>query len=477
MVRTSVEPLEGNKVKLSVEVDEAEFDKAIDAAFRKIARDVRIPGFRPGKAPRRLLEARIGVDAAREEAIRDSLPEYYLRALRESDVDAIAPPDIDITAGRESGPIAFDAVVEIRPQVTVPGYSALAVVVPTPAVTDEEIDTQVDRLREQFGELVAVTRPARDSDHVTIDVGGTRHGEPVEGLSAEDFLYEVGRGTINAELDDHLRGAKPGDILKFTAPVPGQDEPVTFQVLVKEVKEKHLPEVTDEWAGEASEFETVAELREDIRTRVGQVKRMRVAMLVPEKTIDALVELVDEEPPEPMVGAEMERRLHDLAHRLEAQGATMAQYLEATGTSEDDLIAELRATATRSIKADLALRAVADAEAVEVDDEEVEAEIARIAERLGQKPAAVRKQLDRADQLPAVRSDLRKSKALSWVVERVEIVDEDGQPVDRAQLNMAGDVQPDPPESADSRESESPVSESAESESAESESAESEMPA
>src|SRR5438270_556608 len=245
-MRASVEPLEGNKVKVSVEVDEAEFDKAIDAAFRKIARQTRIPGFRPGKAPRRILEARLGPDVAREEAIRDSLPDYYIKALEEQDVDAIAAPEIEITSGQDSGPIQFEAVVEVRPEVSVAGYQGLRVTVPSPDVTDEEVDGQLDRLREQFGELQTVSRPARDGDHVLIDLSGYRHSEQIEGLTADDFLYELGSGSVVPELDEQVRGTKAGDILKFTAAVPGQDEDVGFQVLVKEVKEKLLPEVTDE---------------------------------------------------------------------------------------------------------------------------------------------------------------------------------------------------------------------------------------
>src|SRR3954451_6268776 len=159
-MKTVVEPLEGNKVKLSVEVDEVEFERALDAAFRKIAREVRIPGFRPGKAPRRILEARLGTEAARQEALRDSLPDYYAQALREHDVDAIAPPEIDITSGEEAGPIAFDAVVEVRPQLSVPGYGGLRVTVPNPNPSDEEIDAQIDRLRNTGAAPEEVTRPA-----------------------------------------------------------------------------------------------------------------------------------------------------------------------------------------------------------------------------------------------------------------------------------------------------------------------------
>src|SRR5688500_15836647 len=167
-MRSTVEPLEGNKVKLSVELDESEFDKAIDAAFRTIAREVRIPGFRPGKAPRRVLEARFGADVARDQALRDALPEFYVDAVKEHDVDAIAAPEIEITGGQEEGPVSFDAVVEVRPRIEVPGYGGLRVEVPRPAATDEEIDAQVDRLREQFAELAEVYRAAREGDVVTM---------------------------------------------------------------------------------------------------------------------------------------------------------------------------------------------------------------------------------------------------------------------------------------------------------------------
>ena len=435
-MKATVEPLEGNKVKLSVEVDEREFDKALDAAFRKIAREVRIPGFRPGKAPRRLLEARLGADVARAEALRDSLPGYYEQALRDHDVDAIAPPDIDITAGEESGPVSFDAVVEVRPQVSVGGYRDLQVTVPAPEVTDEEIERQIDRLRDQFGELQTVARPARDGDHLSIDIKGYRHSETIEGLTADDYLYEVGSGTVVEKLDEELRGAKPGDILKFNTPVPGDDEgdDITIQVLVKEVKEKLLPDVTDEWASEASEFDTVEELQDDIRTRMATVKKVQTQLALREQVIDAIAQLVEEEMPDPLVGREMERRLHDIVHRLQAQGADLEQYLETVGKPQDEFVAELRAAAVEAVKADLALRAVADAESIEAQEADLDAEIARLAERMGQKPAALRRSLDRAEQLPAVRSDIRKGKALEWLVDHVEVFDEEGRPVDRALL-------------------------------------------
>ena len=440
-MRTSVEPLDGNRVKLSIEVDEVEFDRALDAAFRKIARDVRVPGFRPGKAPRRLIEARIGPQVARQEALREALPEYYEQALRENDITPIAAPEIDITAGHDEGPVAFDAVVEVMPAVSVAGYEGLRVVLPSLEIDERDVDKQVDKLREQFGELRPVSRPARDGDHVKMDRKVTRHDEVI--LAAEDELYEVGKGTIADQLDRELRGKRAGDILKFNAEYPehaqagegtGGTSEVTFTVLVKEVNETVLPEVTDEWASEASEFETVAELREDIRRRMDAVKRLQAALQVRDKVIEALVELVDEEMPEALVTREIERRVENLGHRLSHQGMTVAQYLEATGQSEQEFVGSLAAEAVMALKADLALQAVAEMEGIEVTDEEVEAEILEMAKRGNEKPSTLRRRLQNEGELPAVRSGLRKTKALEWLVEHTEYVDEDGRVIDRSEL-------------------------------------------
>src|SRR5207248_7768660 len=242
----------------------------------------------------------------------------------------------------------------------VAGYQGQRVTAPSPAVTDEEVVGQLDRLREQFGELQTVSRPAHDGDHVLIDLSGYRHSEQIEGLTADDFLYELGSGSVVPELDEELRGTKAGDILKFTAPVPGQEDDVGFQVLVKEVKEKLLPDVTDEWASDASEFDTVDTLRDDIRTRLGAVKKMQAQMSVRNEVADALVELVAEEIPEPLINEEMQRRLHELSHRLAAQGADLAQYLQATGRSAEEFQSDLHEAATSAVKPDLALRSVAD---------------------------------------------------------------------------------------------------------------------
>lgn len=437
-MRASTQPADGNRVKLSVEIDEAEFDRAIETTLQRLAREARLPGFRPGKVPRRLLAARMGQAAVREETLRESLPNFYLQALQDAELDAITTaPEIDITAGEEAGAVSFDALVEVRPTVSIAGYQGLAVTLPRLDPTDEEVTAQLDRLRDQYGELVPVGRPARDGDHLTIDMKGYVHSETVPGLTADDYVYELGSGVVVPELDQELQGKRPGDILRFTATAPSGE--IGFQVLVKDVKEKVLPEPTDEWASDASEFDTVAELQEDLRTRLRNLRRAQARIVLAERAVDALAELVEIEPPEAMIGAEMEQRLHELVeHRLAPQGVSLEQYLEGTGQSNDELMAQLRAVAVRAVRADLALRALVAAESVEVSDEEVDARVAQLAERSGQRADRLRADIERAGRLGELRSELGQSKAIAWLVEHVTLVDEEGRPIDRADL-LAGE--------------------------------------
>lgn len=435
-MRATAEPLEGNKVKLSVELDEAEVEQAVEGTCRRMAREVRIPGFRPGKVPRRLLEARIGRETLRLEALQEAIPNYYAQALEDTSVDAIAPPELDITSGREEGAVVFDAVVEVRPIVSVAGYDGLEVTLPSLEVATEEVDDQLDRLRnaDPSARLEQVERPIRAGDHVRIDLSATREGEPVPGLSVQDTVYEVGGQDLLPGLDPALQGSKVGDIVEFETTVPGDETPLSARALVKEVSEKVLPEADDAWAAENSEFETLDELREGLRSRLTELKKARARLLLRERALEALVALVPDEPPEALVDAEIDERLHDLGHRLEAQRISAQQYLEAIGTDRDGLVAQLRPAAVDAVKADLALRGVAEAEAIEATDEDVDKEIAEIAQRLGESDASVRDRLERAGRLAAVRSELRKAKALTWLEEHVGTVDDNGRPIDRAEL-------------------------------------------
>ncbi|MGH8976006.1 MAG: trigger factor, partial [Acidimicrobiia bacterium] len=342
-METSIETLEGNKVRLRIAVPASEFETAIDAAFRKLAREVRIPGFRPGKAPRRILENHLGTELAREQALRDALPDYYAKAVTAESLDTIAPPEIDITAGQETGDVEFDAVVEVRPQPRITGYEGLQITVPVPPLTETDVDAQVDGLRERFADLEDSASPLKTGDYAQLNIKGYIHDEEVPGLTASDFLYEVGSDLVSPKLDTELDGRRPGDIVRFNDVLgerwgerSGQE--VSFQVLVKETKRKVLPEPTDEWVKEASEFESLEALRTDIRTRMDAVRRIQGQLALRERLLDAAGGLVEIDIPDPLVNEEMERRLHSIIHRLSDQGATVEQYLAATGLSEDELV-------------------------------------------------------------------------------------------------------------------------------------------
>jgi trigger factor len=434
-MQTTVEPLEENKVKLHVAVPADEFERALDAAFRKLAHEVRIPGFRPGKAPRRLLEARLGTEAARRQALQDSLPDYYADAVESEQVDPIAAPSIEITAGQEDGDVEFDAVVEVRPVVRLVGYDELTVTLPWEGVKDEDVDRQVDALRERSAELTDSDIPLTDGDYATVDIRGSIDGEEIDGLVVSDFLYEVGSGNVVPSLDGQLHGTAPGAILEFTDELPERfgdlaDKEATFRVIVKEAKKKVLPVADDEWVAEVSEFATLGELREDVRKRLDLMARVQTQMAVRDRVLQAAADLVPVTAPAPLVERELEQRVSDLVHQLQHRGLSVEQYLAATGREAEEFVEEMREGAGRAVLADLALRAVVVQEAIEASDAEVDVEVERIAERAGEKPERVRRDLERRGVLEAVRFDIARGKALEFLVEHASVVDESGDAID-----------------------------------------------
>jgi trigger factor len=434
-MQSTVESVEGNKVKLHITVPADEFERAIDAAFRKLAHEVRVPGFRPGKAPRRLLEARLGTEAAREQALRDGLPDFYVDAVTEHEVDVIAPPEIEITAGQEEGDVEFDAVVEVRPQVHLMGYDEVRVELPIEPVTEKDVDDQVDRLRDRFADLTDSDLPLIDDAYATVDIAGSINGDAVEGLTVTDFLYRVGSDMVVPELDEQLRGTRPGAILEFTAELPERfgdraGETATFRVIVKEAKHKVLPEVTDEWVDEASEFDTVDELRGDLRRRLETVQRMQARMATRDKVLEAVADLVPIPAPEALVDTETRRRIEDLAHRLSHQNASLEDYLQAIDQEPQAFIDGVREGSARAVLADLALRAVVTQEEISVSEQEMEAEMERLASQLEQKVEKVRRDLERRGVLETVRSDLARGKALEFLIDHATVVDEEGNVID-----------------------------------------------
>lgn len=431
-MKSTLEPLEGNKIKLSVEVDDAEFAKDIDAAFRKLALEVRLPGFRPGKAPRKILEARIGLAPAREQALRDGIPQYLAKAVREHEVDLIASPDIEITGGGEEGLVTFDATCQVRPTVSVPGYAGLRIELPNPEPTDAEVQEAIDSERRRHGTLTVVERPAAKGDYVTMDLEAHRSGEPVPGLNTEDWLYEIGRGWVAEGFDDHLIGTTAGDSVTFTATPSGTAEEADFGVKVGNVQELVLPEPTDEWVAEnLPEHDSVEAWTQSVRTRLGAMRLNQGRQALIERATTALAALVDEAPPGGMVDQELQARVENFVKDLQTRGISVEQWMSATGQDSNTLIETFREQATKAVVVDLALRAVAEAEQVEVDESDIESEYARIAMRASMKAKDVRKAYEKNDAVFDLVAQLRKSKALDWLLHHIEIVDDAGTPLDR----------------------------------------------
>lgn len=431
-MKSSVEPLEGNKVKVYVEVDEVEFEDAINQAFRTIATEVKLPGFRNGKAPRKLLEARIGLGPAREQALRDSIPGYLTRAVREHDVDLIATPSIEITGGQESGAVEFEAECEVRPEITVPGYGGLRVEVESPTVGSDDLNEAVDAQLRGHGSLVDVDRGAAVGDFLTLDLAASRDGEELAGLNVEDWSYELGKGWVTDDFDDQLTGATAGSELTFTSTPKGTEEPAEFTVRVTAVKEMSLPELTDDWvADNIGEFDTVDEWKASIEERLSEGRLNTIRQTLVQKVTDALVELVEIEAPQSMVEQELQGRLQNLARQFQAQGIDLSAWLSATGQSTEDLIGNMREQADVSVKADLALRAIAVAESIEADGDDLELEYQRMGMQFNDSADNVRKAYEQNDAVPDLIASIRKSKALDWLLHHVEFVDTNGTVLDR----------------------------------------------
>jgi trigger factor len=426
-VKSIIETLEGNKVKLSVEIDEVEFDRNIDKAFRKIANEIRIPGFRQGKAPRQLLQAQIGLGAARSQAIQDSIPEYLALAVREHDVDLIATPQIEVTKGEEEGVLGFDATCEVRPIVTVPGYNGLRIELPALLVKEEDVDDAMKSERSRHGVLKDVDRAIAKGDHVSLDLSGSREGIPVPGLNVEDWAYEVGKGWVSASFDEKLTGEKLGSTITYSEAPNGTTDIAEMTVVVKKVQEMVLDELTDEWVAEhVSEFETVDAWKASLRKRLEEIKLNQTRSVFVERTTAALAELVTIDIPEAMIASDLQARVRNTVEQFQSQGVSIDQWLSATGQTTEGFIDNLRNESQKAVRVDLALRAVAVAQAITASEDDIEQEIERIAMQVGRKVNQVRKAYQENDALTELAAQIHKSQAVDWLLRNSTLVDPEG---------------------------------------------------
>ncbi|MYR05975.1 trigger factor [Gordonia sp. SID5947] len=432
-MKSTVEQLSPTRVKLNVEIPFEELSGEFDRAYKSLAQQIRIPGFRPGKAPAKLIEARVGRDSILAQVVNDALPAKYSQAVEETETNAIGQPEIDLGELVYGDPVTFTAEVDVRPDVELPDYSTLAVEVDAIEVDDAEVDEQVEGLRARFGTLTGVDRGAENGDFVSIDLAATVDGEAVDEASTEGLSHEVGSGQLIEGLDDALVGMTTGETKEFTTKLvagdhAGEDAQVT--VTVNSVKERELPELDDEFAQMASEFDTVAELRDSLVERVEQSKKLEQANAIRDKVLEELLEKVEIPLPEKVVADEIEGQQHQVIHALGHDDEQVAKFLEAQGKTREEWDNEAREEAEKSVKTQLLLDAIAEQQETEVSQDELTQQILFQAQRYGMQPQEFIQQLQNAGQVGAVYADVRRGKALAGIVSDVTVTDSKGAAVD-----------------------------------------------
>ncbi len=427
-MQTTVEETDRHIVRLQVEVPPEEFAQDLDRTYRKLAQDVRIPGFRKGKVPRQIIDARVGRDHVMHQFVDEFLPTYYVRALREHDLAPIADPEIDLDPLEAGQSLKFTATVEVRPRLTLEPeqYKGMHVEAPDPEPREIEIDEYIDQLRERFAELEVVERPAQKGDYVLADVRASVHGKEIPEASRVGFLTEVGSEELVPELDRELEGKRKGEILKFNAVLAESfgelaDQEVTFTVLVKEVKSKKLPVADDEFAKTASEFDTLDELREDVRTKLREFKEVESKAAVRDLVLRQVVDSVDVDLPDRLVDEETEGRIESAKERAQRAGTTLEALLESQGWDELQFRSDARSHSVRGLKAELVLEAVARQEGITATKGDVEGEIRSLAETTGRDAKEVTRILERSGQVGSLAGDIIRTKALDLLVEAADV--------------------------------------------------------
>jgi trigger factor len=434
-MRATATNLDDHRIKLTVEVDELEMNEAIDAAATALAKQITVKGFRKGKVPKTVMIAHLGgPEALRSEAIRESLPDFYSRAVADTLSDPIGQPDINITAGEESGELSFEAEVEVRPEVSIRGQRELCVTIPSPVVGDDEINAQIDRFRETDAVLREVDRPIITGDLVSMDIHVQQINSEAEPIDMSDYMYTVGSGVITDGVDELILGLKAGEELKLNGSL-GEGVVATYELKLKQVKERELPELSDEWVKENTEWESVEVMRDAILSQMRAMKIVEAQRAQRDAVLMALSELVSEEAvPDVLVVAETNDRLQELGQRLGQQKLTLETFLSITNQTPDQLLEALRQDAIRAVRVDLAMRALVRAEQIEPTSEEVDEELTKTAEAMGLDAEQLRTNLRDSGRVVAFNAEVAKMKASKWLQENVTFVDPNGVEIDRTLL-------------------------------------------
>jgi trigger factor len=436
-VKSSVEQLSPTRVRINVEVPFTELEPDFQRAYKELAKQVRLPGFRPGKAPAKLLEARFGREAMLDQVVNEALPSRYGQAVAESEVHPLGQPDIEVTKKEYGEELAFTAEVDVRPKIALPDLSSLQVSVDPIEVGDDDVDAELQSLRARFGTLKGVDRPVALGDFVSIDLSATVDGVDVPNAAAQGLSHEVGSGRLIAGLDDALVGLPVDESKEFTAQLAtgehaGKDAQVT--VTVRSIKERELPEPDDEFAQLASEFDTIDELRSNLRDQVRQVKRAQQAEQIRDATIDALLGQVDVPLPEAIVHAQFDNALQGALSGLNNDDATLAEVLAAQGKSREEFETEARTAAETDVKRQLLLDALADDLQVEVGQEDLSERLVTTSRQYGIEPQQLFAYLQENNQLPAMFADVRRGLGIAAAIEAATVTDTDGNTIDTSEF-------------------------------------------
>jgi len=446
-VKTDVEELGPTRVKLTIEVPFEELKGSLDKAYREVARQVRVPGFRPGRVPPRIIDQRFGRGMVLEQAVNDAVPQFYGQALQDNDVFALGQPDLEITKLDDGKELAFTAEVDVRPRFEIPDLHGLPVTVDTAVVTPDEVEEYIGGLRERFASLRGVERPVEDGDYTSIDLSASVDGEPVEDAQVSGYSYQVGSGSLLDGLDEALAGMSAGESATFSAELVGGEhggELADVTVTVHSVKVKELPELDDEFAQSASEYDTLGEFRAGTRAQLETMKRMQQVGQARERALDAVLSKIEIPLPDSMVNSEAQMRRESLDEQLERSGTSMDDYLASSGQSAEQLETDITDSARRSVKAGFVLDQLARQEELNIEQDELNSFVIEQAYRMGVQPDRLAQELADRGQIGSVITEVLRGKALTLITERATVTDEAGQSVD-----IEAAMRPDQAEEAD----------------------------
>jgi trigger factor len=436
-VKSTIEKLSPTRVRINVEVPFTELQPDFDRAYKQLAQQVRLPGFRPGKAPAKLLEAKVGRGAVLEQVVNDALPARYSEAISSGDLRPLGQPDIEVTRMQDGEELVFTAEVDVRPDIEIPDLGAMKITVDPVEITDEEVDAELQSLRARFGTLKGVQRPAENGDFVSLDLSAEVNGEEIPDGKADGLSHEIGSGQLIDGLDEAIIGLSEGESKTFTTKLvagehSGQDAAVT--VTVKSLKERELPDADDEFAQLASEFDTMEALRENLVEQVRRVKRIHQAEKIRDSALETLLEMADVPLPEAIVAAQVDSALHNAIHGMGHDEDKFAEALVAQGSSREQFDAETREAAEKAVKTQLLMDAIADELDIQVGESDLSERLVLMSRQYGIEPQQLVNLLQQQNQLPVVYADVRRGLAVAAVVEKATVSDTAGEVIDTTEF-------------------------------------------